>query len=633
MVTKPPLTLSPQKRRIFWTITISLPVVILLILEIGLQIFNYGGNLDVFIDGPPGYDKYLRCNPNVARRYFYIQTKVPNPPKQLFLKQKPSNGFRIFVLGESSAAGFPYSTNVSFPNILERGLANTFPEKNIEVINISITAINSYTLLNLVDELLEQSPDALFIYTGHNEYYGALGVGSVQSIGNWPWLINTFLKFQSIKIVLLMRDALGLLKTQFNRIFHKESESDPSATLMERIVSAQTIPYGSSLYEAGKKQFENNIESILIRSARKDVPVVLSELVSNIRDQEPFISVADKEGHSAIHFFKLARQFEQNGEFEKAKHNYYLAKDLDALRFRAAEDFNTILHKLADKYNLAIVPTISYFEKESPHGLIGNSLMLEHLHPNKAGYFLLARAFYETMQSHHMISAHWPGNGLIQEWNQGITELDSVYAALSIRALKAGWPFQPKSSPNRFLQTFRAQNQIEEIAFRVLHSKNFSLESAHMELGQIYEQQNKLDQAFLEYNALITSIPHEIEFYQKAGLILIAQKKFEEAAHLLRRSLKYKDNKFANKWIGQIAYMQNDYKSAISFLMQADLQDPQVLFNLSRAFYFNGQWENGEAYYLQLRKLTPRSEYVIYLSNLRTSLETQRYKLKQNYTK
>src|SRR3972149_5452981 len=63
-----PKILSSNKKRVFWIVTLSLPFLLLVILEIGLRIFNYGGDLDLFIEGPPGYANYLRGNPNVARR-------------------------------------------------------------------------------------------------------------------------------------------------------------------------------------------------------------------------------------------------------------------------------------------------------------------------------------------------------------------------------------------------------------------------------------------------------------------------------------------------------------------------------------------------------------------------------------
>jgi tetratricopeptide (TPR) repeat protein len=611
--------LSPRKRRIFIGAAFLFPFICILLLEIGLRYFQYGGNLELFIEGPTGYGEYLRCNPNVARRYFSMQSNIPTPPKQLFLRKKPSNGYRIFVLGESSTAGFPYGNNASFPNVLERGLSNAFPEKRIEVINVAMAAINSYALLDMIDEVVQQSPDAVLIYTGHNEYYGALGVGSAQSLGNMRWLIKSYLKIQSIKVFLLLRDCIGWTKIQLSKIFYKGSEIDPSATLMERIVAEQTIPYGGSLYESGKIQFQENMNAILEKAIEKGVQIVLSELVSNMRDQEPFISLEDREGQSAKSVYTLARQLEANGNYENAREKYILAKDLDALRFRAPEEFNLILRELAKKYAVPIVPTMSFFEKETPSKIIGSSLILEHLHPNIQGYFLLAKAFYETMQNNRMISNKWPSNYIDQERNQGLTELDSVYSTLVIQQLKGSWPFQPKFLPNRFLQNFRPANRIEEIAFHVIQSTNYSLESGHMELGDYYEKQGNLDRAFLEYNALITSIPHEMEFYQKAATVLLEEKEYDRASKLLRKSLKYKENNFANKWIGQVALMKGELKEAISFLKKADLLDAQVVFNLSRAYYSDGQWSNGEVYFLRLQNMALRSDYLDYLKKIRSS--------------
>ncbi len=604
---------------------LSLPLLLLCSLEICLRTFNYDGNLDVFIEGPEGHNGFIRCNPNVARRYFSTQMiNLPTPPKQLFLKQKPKNGYRIFVLGESSAAGFPFGNNASFPNILERGLSNAFPEKKIEVINIALSAINSYTLLDMFGEVLNQSPDAILIYTGHNEYYGALGVGSVQSLGKSPWLVRTYLKLQSFKIFLLMRDFISLTKSEISEIFFGGKDSDPSATLMERIVAEQTISYGSSLYEAGKKQFEENMEAILQEAREHQVPVILGELVSNLRDQEPFISVADKDGQSAKSFFGLARQQDQRGEFENARQNYIKAKDLDALRFRASEDFNLILRELSRKYSVPLVPTLSYFEKESPDGIPGNTLFLEHLHPNMKGYFLLAKAFYETMQNNGMISTKWPGDCISQEIGRGITELDSVYSELSIRQLKGSWPFQPKSLPNRFLNSYHPSNRLEEIAFHAIIGKNFSIESAHMALGEYYENLGNYEKAFLEYNALIISIPNEIEFYKKATKVLLAQKDYDKALSLLNKYLMYGEDDFSYKWIGQIELMKNNYKDAIVFLKKANLRDPQVLFNLSRAYYFDNQWDNGQEYFRILQNISPRSEFIPYLNNLSMTEQKER---------
>lgn len=608
------------KKRIFWAVTVLMPLFTLLLLEGMLQLFNYGGDLNLFIEGPPGFEKFLRINPEVARRYFYLQKSVPTPPKQLFLKVKPSNGFRIFVLGESSAAGFPYGTNSSFPNILERGLTNAFPEKYIEVVNVSMAAINSYALLDLTDEILTKSPDIILIYTGHNEYYGAMGAGSTESLpGGFRWLIRAYLKLQSFKTVMLMRDFAGWIKNLSDKILHGGNVTDPSATLMNRMVSEQAIISGSDLYEAGKEQFRDNIEAIIKKVQSKGVKIVLSELVSNLRDQEPFISVEDGKTESARICFIRGRQNENNGDYKKAREYYLKAKDRDALRFRAPEEFNVILAELSLKYSVPLVPLVSYFEKESPHGIIGGGLILEHLHPNECGYFLIAKAFYDTLVKEKIAEGVKPDYDFNKEKGKCRTELDSVYAAITVSHLKNSWPFKPRYTPNEFLLNYRARNILEELSLKIIPSTNFSLEAAHMELGKYYERQGKSDKALGEYEALIASIPEEPEFYEKAASVLLKEKEFGKAFLLLRKSLKYNESTFAFKWLGQIELMNKNYIQAAEYLKKADPEDSQAIFNLSRAYYLGGQWYKGEEYFSRLKNMSPKSEYITFLNSLRQS--------------
>ncbi len=180
-----PPTLSLRKKRVFFVMVLSLPLVIFILLELLLQLINYGDNLDLFIDAPADFPQYQMANPKVARRFFNRVTAVPSPPMDLFLKHKPAKGYRIFVLGGSTAAGYPYSANVLFSRILQRRLSDAFPERKIEVINLAMSAINSYALLDFMDEVLNKQADLILIYAGHNEYYGALGVASAESIAKY----------------------------------------------------------------------------------------------------------------------------------------------------------------------------------------------------------------------------------------------------------------------------------------------------------------------------------------------------------------------------------------------------------------------------------------------------------------
>ncbi len=612
-----PTVISKTKKRIFFLLMIIIPLLFFIVVEGILQKINYAGDLKLFIDGPPGYEKYYRCNPNVARRYFTVQTVIPTPPHQLFLKTKPPNGYRIFVLGESSAAGFPYGPNASFPNVLWSMLRETYPNRYIEVINLSLSAINSYTLLDFIDEILEQSPDLIILYAGHNEYYGALGVGSAQSLSPFRSIVKLYLSLNNVKTFLLLRDIVGWLKMQVSNILYKGNVTDPTATLMENIVAQQVIPYKSTLYEIGKNQFQENIKTILQLAQQHKIPVIIGELVSNERDQPPFISIDTEGEERADSVYRRAQEEELKKNFEIAKKLYRKAKDLDALRFRAPSEFNSILHELSQQYNQPYVHLLEAFEVKSPNGIIGNNLMHEHLHPTKEGYYLMALAFYQYIQSSGMVDTL--AKEIVPEkiWRSCVTELDSVYAELSIRHLKGSWPFQPKGVPNRFADQFVAKDSLETLAFKVLLNKDFSILAAHMELGQKYEQSALYSKAYREYSALIASIPQEMEFYNKAAFCLLKEQKYDTARILLSQSLNYGNNPFAYKWLGLIALMKQDTLNAIGYLTKANQSDPQVLFNLSRTYFSLGKWTEAERYFEKLKSVAPRSEYTSYLQAYR----------------
>ncbi|NOY59156.1 MAG: hypothetical protein GXO75_09510, partial [Calditrichaeota bacterium] len=143
--------IDPKRRRLFYAIMLLVPVLIIVFLEIGLRVFQYGGSSALFVSAPGELANYKMCNWDVGRRYFFMQSTVPNPSKDVFLKKKPENGYRIFVLGGSTAAGYPYGDNVMFSRILYYRLSDAFPEKYIEVVNTAMSAINSYTLLDFMD--------------------------------------------------------------------------------------------------------------------------------------------------------------------------------------------------------------------------------------------------------------------------------------------------------------------------------------------------------------------------------------------------------------------------------------------------------------------------------------------------
>jgi hypothetical protein len=247
--------LPGKANSIFYLILVLIPILFFVLLEIGLRIFNYGIDMEQWISMP---GNKLMLNPEIARRYFYNTNNVPYSNEDLFDKIKAKNSFRIFVLGESSAAGYPYLPIGAFSRYLQKKLELLYPNSKIEVVNISMTAINTYAIRDMFPEVLEQKSDLVLIYTGHNEYYGALGVGSNESLGSSPKFINTILYLNRFKTVELLRNLIFSVSKMFSG-----NKSSTDGTLMSRIVKDQYIQLNSKQYNDGVNQFERRLKMCL----------------------------------------------------------------------------------------------------------------------------------------------------------------------------------------------------------------------------------------------------------------------------------------------------------------------------------------------------------------------------------
>ena len=59
---------------------------------------------------------------------------------------------------------------------------------------------------------------------------------------------------------------------------------------------------------------------------------------------------------------------------------------------------NKIIDDLGKEFHVATVPIDSIFDSASPGGIVGDNLIVDHLHPNVKGYQLIGKAFYNSME-------------------------------------------------------------------------------------------------------------------------------------------------------------------------------------------------------------------------------------------
>ena len=614
--------LSRGRRAAFTLLTGLLPVLFLLALEGGLRLAGYGDSLPLFtpVEVAPRYRALSR---DVARRYFADLQRVPTGLHDAFLAEKDSAGIRVFVQGGSSAAGFPYYYGGSFSRMLEQRLAQTHPERRVEVVNTAVAAVSSYTLLDQVPEILAQEPDAIVIYAGHNEFYGALGAGSAESLGRRRQVVNLYLRLRPLRVMQLLRAGLGRAAA----LSTAGSAAEVDGTLMARMVREQTIPYGSPLYDAGLRQFRGNLRAILDRYGHAGVPVFVGTLASNERTHAPFAhalapdtdpdrwqrrydaaqaaatrgalaqaaqalkEVTAMDSTAALGYFALGVVLDSLGRHQEARRAYVRAKDRDNLRFRASEDINTIIREEVAQAGATLVETRARLAAAARDGIIGSDLMLEHLHPNLEGYFLLADAFYEALLAYPVVpgtAQYLPAAVARQEVLY--TAVDSLFGALRVRRLMSVWPFEPPGTvppPD----TTRPGSAEEAIA-RAYFSGELRWYQATDSLRVLYMSRGDVHGALRATLAMVQQFPYLPEPYALAADLMLQQRRLREALTYYEAANDLEPTALVHFMMGMVHLSFGRMPQAVAQLEQAAAMEPRntgYLLQLAQSYFVAGR--------------------------------------------
>ena len=601
-------TEGQNREKWYSLLMVLVPVLFFGAAEVVLRWAHYGGDLRLFRETLINGASYYTINPDVTRRYFRTIQVRAGMSSDVFAKEKGSHTCRIFCLGESSTLGYPYFYNGAFPSMVKDRLAALWPEKNFEVINLGVTAVNSYTVADFAEELIDYKPDAILVYCGHNEFYGALGVGSTESLGRNRGLIKAYMALEEWRTFRILRDGVNWIKGLLSSSLNQSRET----TVMEGMVGSREIAFGSDAYRAAVANYQANVEEIAQCGARHNVPVVLGTLVSNLSGLEPFVSsfsaktgeVQKKEfGESygkakqafelgrydearsilesavridsmpARFHFMLGRVEERSENMEAATRQYKLARDLDALRFRAPSEFNSILRGVALSTKAHIAEVEQLIEAKSEHKIIGNQFVLEHVHLTVDGYFLAAKAFVQALAESDFIAPR-------QQWRLendksdaeyraevGVTPLDSVMASIRLWVLMQSWPF---TNTGVSVRQYRPQTTMEQIAKSCLE-RELTWEEAHVKMADVYSTEGKPEEAAEEYYALAKAIPYNVSPLLRMGRLLLSVGKSSEAQSAFDRSLKIGPTLYAYQGLG-LALLQKDKFAEASGQLWKSLQ-------------------------------------------------------------
>jgi tetratricopeptide (TPR) repeat protein len=569
------------------------------LLELTLRLVGYGKDMRLIATDVINGRVWHVMNPYVKERYFTRFEFNPSTSPDYFLVPKPPGTFRIFCLGGSTTVGFPYWYNAALSSFLRDRLRLMLPGRQVDVINLAMTATNSFTVLDMAREVVEYEPDLVIVYDGHNEFYGALGVASHESFSAPRWLKLLSLRLLRFYTVQLIRDGIGL----FAGSGEDPAAGRPPGTMMEKLARGRAIPYGSSLYREGEETFRRNLEDLRDLLRRHRVPLILGTQVSNLRDQAPFVSGNIPEGpeesarfHQRFNegisafldgrpaealvslrslvpsdslraetLYWIARCLDTLGRPREAEQAYVLARDYDQLRFRTSSDFNRIILSMADDTTTSVVDVEQAFRAHSPDSLIGSSLIFEHLHPRSWGEYLMAQAYAREMRRRGLPvpAGEWHAvdmrsDSLLWE-SRPVTELDERTASRRTEVLMSGWPFTDQFPIVDAVPPGDTLGQLAESLVRA----RIGWPEAHDEAASWYLSRNDLAAAAKEYRAIVNQLPMiSVQPYLKLARVLVALGRFDELDTVFRQSLNVTPTILAVRALGDIARQRGRFAEA-----------------------------------------------------------------------
>ena len=343
-------------------------------------------------------------------------------------------------------------------------------------------------------------------------------------------------------------------------------------------------------------QFGRNLGDILDLAIDHGTPVVISTVVSNLKDCAPFASLhgtsvtaeqlrqwqtlyqrgcdaqAGGQFEDAIQAFEQASQIDpefaelqfrlgecwlQLGDANRARERYRLARDLDTLRFRASSEINKIITAEAQQRQNRVVRFVDAcepFAQLSPHGIPGEESLCEHVHFDFAGNYLLAKLIAEQLiEALNLPRGESPRDGWPSEQQcadrLGWTPYHQLLFAQELKTRLQSPPFnqqlhhEARDAELEARITRLASTLSPDTARAAIHEYQDLLAQysddwvLQKQFGALLEFTGDVDAATQQWLEITKRLPHHAEAFFKAGSLLNQAKKWHEAEQQLRQAL------------------------------------------------------------------------------------------------
>ena len=355
-------------------------IVILSVEVIGT--FVNSGNRKFFVETPKAKGKDVIFNSSIIESYYQQLSSTPFNYLTSFAKKKSTSTYRVFLIGEASLSGWPYSVEHSMQRKLDKLFGSFLKDENIEVITISTAGFNSSQALDIIPQVFELNPDLIILYAGHNEFYGYNGYTEISPKSKSYLIGLTQTIFKKAGLVNTVKYDKGFDDLEILLPFNSE----------EQIITA-----AQKEYAVIRGQFQSNINKIISICKENKISLALTALSDNYL-LPPIGVQSRKDDVSADIIFNNARMaLIRDGNPNKAIQLFKKSKDADALRLRIPEDFIQDLVQASAQNEVTIANVNAEFVRHSPDAIPGNDLFLDYIHPNCDGLNIIASVYAKVI--------------------------------------------------------------------------------------------------------------------------------------------------------------------------------------------------------------------------------------------
>jgi tetratricopeptide (TPR) repeat protein len=655
MIPKP----SVSRRRLWlmrFAAMLFIPLLILSGIELGLRLAGYGYDTSFFRRITMDGRDYYVPNENFSYRFFPPAIARRTLPFR-FAAQKSTNSYRIFLFGESAAMGDPEPT-YGVGRYLEVLLRERYPGTDFQVICVALTAIDSNAILPIARECARHQGDLWLIYMGNNEMVGPFGAETSYGFhAPGRGMIRLILAIKATRIGQLLDAAIRRLNSSTPKKWRG----------MEMFVNNR-LGYNDPARLRAYKNFTGNLQDILVTAHQAGVPVILSTVAVNLKDCAPFASVhsagldekhmsawnesyeqgiklddAGSYGEALALYQKAAGIDPQFADLEfrmgncdlaltnddRSRRDFELARDYDALDFRADARINSIIREAESSHagqGVNLLDAAEIMAQRSPAGIPGYNLFYEHVHLNFAGNYLLALEFAEKIKRllPDSITVRDQGNWVSAEHCDdalAITARDRQGVWLRILSTATEPPFtgqlnhadslkfyetkldQIKSMMNA--QTPRQGIQLYEQALASAPDDIF----LHLNFVAFLEAEEYYTRAATEAKRCCELLPQVPDIYYHTAVLLVRGGKRVEAVQYLARAIALRRNYVeAMNEMGEILANQQNTGQAVDWFKRAVRADPgyvETYINLGFLEQIQGEPDAAMASYQRAAALEP----------------------------